>query len=56
MIKFQAFKIYKPMKPIRNEADHQKALQRVEAIWNAAEGSAELDEYTFFIPFFNFFN
>ena len=40
----QTFKLYNLMKPIRNEAEHQIALQRVEAIWNAGEGSAELDE------------
>jgi len=32
------------VKPIRNEADQQAGLQRVEAIWKAEEGSAELDE------------
>jgi len=32
------------MKPLRNETDYQEALKRVEAIWDAKEGSPELDE------------
>ena len=32
------------IKPIRGEADHERALRRVEELWNAPEGSAEGDE------------
>src|SRR5579862_4308073 len=32
------------IKPIRGEADHERALRRVEELWNALEGSAEGDE------------
>ncbi len=32
------------MKPIRTENDYQLALSRVEQIWDAREGSPELDE------------
>ncbi len=32
------------MKPIRTEQDYQHALQRVASIWEAQEGSPELDE------------
>lgn len=32
------------VKPIKNDADHEAALRRIEALWGAAEGSAEGDE------------
>ena len=32
------------MKPIRTESDYQAALQRVAAIWEAEENTAEFDE------------
>jgi HTH-type transcriptional regulator / antitoxin HigA len=32
------------IKPIRGEADYERALRRVEELWNAPEGSAEGDE------------
>jgi HTH-type transcriptional regulator / antitoxin HigA len=32
------------IKPIRGEADYERALRRVEELWNAAEGSTESDE------------
>jgi len=32
------------IEPIRNDADHKAALARIEALWNAAEGSAEAAE------------
>jgi HTH-type transcriptional regulator / antitoxin HigA len=32
------------IKPIREEADYEKALRRVEELWNSPEGSAESDE------------
>ena len=32
------------IKPIKSEGDYEKALQRVESLWNAPEGSAESDE------------
>ena len=32
------------IKPIKSEADYEKALQRVESLWNAPEGSSESDE------------
>jgi HTH-type transcriptional regulator/antitoxin HigA len=32
------------MKPIRTETDYQQALHRVGQIWDAQEGSPELDE------------
>ena len=32
------------IKPIRAEADYERALRRVEELWNAPEGSAEGDE------------
>ena len=32
------------IKPIRKEADHERALRRVEELWNSPEGSAESDE------------
>src|SRR5260370_28213763 len=32
------------IKPIRDEADYQRALRRVEKLWEAPEGSAEGDE------------
>lgn len=32
------------IKPIRGEADYEKALRRVEELWNSHEGSAESDE------------
>jgi HTH-type transcriptional regulator/antitoxin HigA len=32
------------IKPIRGEADHERALHRVEELWDSPEGSAESDE------------
>jgi HTH-type transcriptional regulator/antitoxin HigA len=32
------------IKPIRGETDYERALRRVEELWNSAEGSAESDE------------
>jgi HTH-type transcriptional regulator/antitoxin HigA len=32
------------VKPIRNDADHAAALQRIEELWDAPEGSEESDE------------
>ncbi len=32
------------IKPIREEADYERALRRVEELWNSPEGSAESDE------------
>ena len=32
------------IKPIRDEADYEEALRRVEELWNSLEGSAESDE------------
>jgi HTH-type transcriptional regulator/antitoxin HigA len=32
------------IKPIRGEADYERALRRVEELWNSPEGSAECDE------------
>jgi HTH-type transcriptional regulator/antitoxin HigA len=32
------------IKPIRGEADYERALRRVEELWNSREGSAESDE------------
>jgi len=32
------------IKPIRNEADHERALHRVEQLWDSPEGSKESDE------------
>jgi HTH-type transcriptional regulator/antitoxin HigA len=32
------------IKPIRNETDYEAALQRIEALWGAAQGSREGDE------------
>ncbi len=32
------------IKPIRNERDHDRALRRVEVLWDASEGSKEHDE------------
>jgi HTH-type transcriptional regulator / antitoxin HigA len=32
------------IKPIRGEADYERALRRVEQLWNSPEGSAESDE------------
>jgi HTH-type transcriptional regulator/antitoxin HigA len=32
------------IKPIRGEADYDRALRRVEELWNSPEGSAESDE------------
>src|SRR5258706_4989049 len=32
------------IKPIRGEADYERALRRVEELWNASEGSTESDE------------
>lgn len=28
-----------PVRPIRNDADHEEALREIEALWGAAEGS-----------------
>src|ERR1700674_1385904 len=32
------------IKPVRGEADYERALRRVEELWNSREGSAESDE------------
>ena len=32
------------IKPIKSEGDYEKAVQRVESLWNAPAGSAESDE------------
>ena len=32
------------IKPIRSEMDYERALRRVEALWDSREGSAESDE------------
>jgi HTH-type transcriptional regulator / antitoxin HigA len=32
------------IKPIRSEADYERALHRVEELWDSAEGSTESDE------------
>ena len=32
------------IKPIRGEADYERALRRVEELWNSREGSAASDE------------
>lgn len=32
------------IRPIRNEADHEAALRRIEALWGAAAGTPEGDE------------
>jgi len=32
------------IKPIRGEADYERALRRMEALWDSPEGSAETDE------------
>ena len=32
------------IKPIRNEGDYERALRRIEELWDSAEGSAESDE------------
>ena len=32
------------IKPIRTEVDYERALRRVEELWDSAEGSAESDE------------
>jgi HTH-type transcriptional regulator/antitoxin HigA len=32
------------IKPIRNEADYERALRRIEELWDSTEGSAESDE------------
>jgi HTH-type transcriptional regulator/antitoxin HigA len=32
------------IKPIRNERDHERALRRVEELWNSPEGSPQSDE------------
>ena len=32
------------IKPIRSDADYERALRRVEALWDSREGSAESDE------------
>jgi HTH-type transcriptional regulator / antitoxin HigA len=31
------------IKPIKTDADHESALREIEALWGAAEGSAEGD-------------
>jgi HTH-type transcriptional regulator / antitoxin HigA len=36
------------IKPIRGEADYERALRRVEEMWNSHEGSAESDELDIF--------
>ena len=32
------------VKPIRNKSDHERALKRVEQLWNSPAGSAKADE------------
>ena len=32
------------IKPIRSEADYDRALRRVERLWDSPEGSAQSDE------------
>src|SRR5580700_8990945 len=32
------------IKPVRNEADYEAALRRIEALWRAAQGTPEGDE------------
>jgi HTH-type transcriptional regulator/antitoxin HigA len=32
------------IKPIKNERDHERALRRVEELWNSPEGSPQSDE------------
>jgi HTH-type transcriptional regulator/antitoxin HigA len=32
------------IRPINNDRDHERALRRVEALWDAPEGSAASDE------------
>jgi HTH-type transcriptional regulator / antitoxin HigA len=32
------------IKPIKNERDYDRALRRVESLWNSPDGSAESDE------------
>jgi HTH-type transcriptional regulator/antitoxin HigA len=32
------------IRPIKNERDHERALRRVEALWDAPEGTAASDE------------
>jgi len=38
------------IKPIRNEADYNEALRKVEALWGAVSGSAEGDELDIWVP------
>ena len=33
-----------PIEPIRNDADHEKAVRRIEAIWGSPEDSPEETE------------
>jgi antitoxin component HigA of HigAB toxin-antitoxin module len=35
------------IKPIRGEVDYERALRRVEELWNASGGSTESDELDF---------
>jgi len=44
MIKLTQTKFKMKIKPIRNEADYQKALERLEVIFNAKRGTEEGDE------------
>jgi len=32
------------IRPIRNNEDHKRALQQIEALWDAPEGTAEADK------------
>lgn len=32
------------IRPIRNNEDHKRALQEIEALWNAPKGTAEADK------------
>jgi len=44
MIKLTQTKFKMKIKPIRNEADYQKAIERLEVIFDAKEGTDEGDE------------
>lgn len=44
MIKLTQTKFMMKIKPIRNEADYQKALERLEVIFDAKRGTEEGDE------------
>jgi HTH-type transcriptional regulator / antitoxin HigA len=34
-----------PIKPIRNDRDHSRALKRIDELWDARKGTAEHDEF-----------